>query len=100
MGDDSDDESELLAALSAFSVNNALSSSGSDDDDDGMASVDTSAVARLLAGRQSSDTCDFGALADALQTAAAVDSSTVLEELLPDELQVTSTSLAPLMRFG
>ena len=68
MNDDNDDEAELLAALSAFSVTGE--GSVSDSDDDGVSAVDTSAVAQLLAGRRSSDVGDFGALAEALQSIA------------------------------
>jgi hypothetical protein len=92
MEDDSEDESELLAALAAFGANDVDGSSGSDDEHDGIASVDTSAVARVLASRKCSDSCSFGALADALQTAAAAESAATWDEVLPDELQVMNVT--------
>ena len=85
MGDDSDEEAELRAALAAFGANGG--GSNSDSDDDGISEVDTSAVARILAARQSSD---FGALADALQTAAVAAGPDAEDAALSDELQVTN----------
>jgi hypothetical protein len=90
MADDSDDEADLLAALGAYSATGA----GSDSDDDGICNVDTSAVAQILAGRQSSDASNFGALADALQSVAAAGSSVALDELQTDDIQVTSPIVA------
>ena len=86
MNDDNDDEAELLAALSAFSVTGE--GSVSDSDDDGLSAVDTSAVAQLLAGRRSSDVADFGALAEALQGMAVGDNVNVWEGGDSLELQV------------
>jgi hypothetical protein len=88
MAGDSDDESDLLAALGAYSAAGAGSSS--DSDDDGICNVDTSAVAQILAGRHSSDASNFGALADALQSVAAAGSSVALDELQTDDIQVSS----------
>jgi hypothetical protein len=89
MGDDSDEEAELRAALAAFGDNGGSSNSDSDDDD-GISKVDTSAVARILAARQSSDASDFGALADALQTAAVATDADAEDDTLANELQVTA----------
>ena len=86
MNDDNDDEADLLAALSAFSVTGE--GSVSDSDDDGLSAVDTSAVAQLLAGRRSSDVGDFGALAEALRSIAVGDNADVWEGGDSLELQV------------
>ena len=88
MGDDSDEEAELRAALAAFGDNGG--SSNSDSDDDGISKVDTSAVVRILAARQISDGSDFGALADALQTAAVAAGADAEDDTLSNALQVTA----------
>ena len=86
MAHDSDDDSELLAALNAFDVTAAGSSSDSDDDRAG--DVDTSAVCRILAGRHSADASDFGALADALQSVASSGIAPAYQDDVVDQLQV------------
>ncbi len=85
MENDSNDEADLLAAIDAFCVTDE--GSGSDSDDDGVASVDTSAVALILAGRRSCDAAGFGALAEAL-SAAATSSCAAASEVVCSEIQV------------
>ncbi len=88
MSDDSNDEADLLAALNSY--NPADAGGSSDSDDDGIALIDTSAVALILAARHSSDAANFGALADALQSVAAELSSVAITELEPTEVQVNA----------
>lgn len=85
MENDSNDEADLLAAIDAFCVTDA--GSDSDSDDDGVSSVDTSAVALILAARRSCDAAGFGALAEAL-SAAATSSCPAVSEVMCSEIQV------------
>jgi hypothetical protein len=92
MAHESDDDSELLAALNAFDVTAAGSSS--DSDDDRAPDIDTSAISRILAGRHSADASDYGALADALQSVASADIAPAHQDAVLDELQVCASSVA------
>jgi hypothetical protein len=92
MAHESDDDAELLAALNAFDITAAGSSS--DSDDDPAPDIDTSAISRILAGRHSADASDYGALADALQSVASADIAPAHQDAVLDELQVCASSVA------